>query len=164
MPLAAALAGGRAELELETPALSGTFDVVFRADEAGLRLQLFPDVGGKVLDLFAGTDGVRAETPAGGYRAAPPYGGAAPHVALLLAPLFAELCAPVDGGRVLGERSVQSAIEVQLAPALAGGQTTARLAADGSIERYDVRLGVLEVTLASDGAFTGRGVRGRLCR
>jgi hypothetical protein len=64
---------------------------------------------------------------------------------------------------VLGERSVAGAIELRLEPAIAGGETTAQLAADGSIVRYDIRLGALAVTLMADGAFTGRGISGRLC-
>ena len=95
MPLAAAL-GDTFVLELESEHLAGVFDVVCVLDEGALRLQLFPDIGGKVLDLTAREGRVVATTPDGDYEASPPLDDAEPHLALVLAGLLAELRVPLS--------------------------------------------------------------------
>lgn len=162
MPVAAHLPA-RFEVELATPMLSGVFDAVFRASDRGFALQLFPDVGGKVFDLRVGPARVDAETPAGSYHAEPPLDQAAPHLALVLAVVFAELLAPVDGARVLGERALgDGRTEVQLAPALGGGLVAATLARDGHIAAYRCELGWLQWTFGEDGSLESSRFTGAL--
>lgn len=161
MPLAAAWPG-RFELEIASPGLTGTFDGVCGTDAAGFRVQLFPEVGGKVLDVAVGRDRIVAELPGSRYEALAPLDRAEPHLALVLAVVFAELLAPVTAERVLGERSVAGGVELRLRPALMAGEVRVTLTPDGSVATYRCWLGWLDVTLAADGVITGRGVRGRL--
>jgi hypothetical protein len=149
----------RFEVEIESPQLTGVFDAVFAVGEHGFALQLFPDIGGKVFDLAVGADRIVADTPAGPYLATAPLADAPPHLALLLAAVFAELLAPVDAARVLGERPLaDGGTEVLLRPALGGGRVLARLAADGSVARYHIELGWLAFDLDADGRVAARGL------
>lgn len=164
MPLAS-LVPGPFEVDLATPGLTGTFDAVCAVDRESFRIQLFPDIGGKVLDVLVGAESVTAEWPGGRYVAQAPLDRAEPHLALVLAALFAELLAPVAGSRVLGERDAgDGRVEVQLRPALGRGQVVARLDAAGAIDTYQVTLGW--ITFAFDGAgfLRGRGLSGQLRR
>lgn len=164
MPLARRLQPGRFELELLSPGLAGTFDAVWGSDAEGLRLQLFPDVGGKVLDLRIGADSITAELPGSSYRATAPLDRAPPHLALALASVLAELAAPVDQARVLGERTqADGRTEVLLRPALGGGTVAATLATDGTIAAYVIELGAVRLRLTADGIFAGPGLSGRVC-
>lgn len=152
-------------LEIESPYLAGVFDVLFVVEQQTMRAQLFPDVGGKVLDLTVGPQVITATMPGESYRAEPPLQQAEPHFALVLAAMLGELMAPVTAMRVVGERiGREGRIEVQLRPALGAGEVTAELAPNGRIHRYQIRLGMLSFTLDADGAFAGRGFSGRLCR
>lgn len=162
MPLAKWLPG-RFELELASPGLTGTFDAVCAVDGASFRVQLFPDIGGKVLDVTVGPDVVTAELPGSRYVAHAPLDRAEPHVALGLAALFGELLAPVRANRVRGERTGSGGVvEVDLRPALGCGIVTAQLGNEGAIGQYHVALGWIEFTLDADGSFRGRAFRGQL--
>ncbi|MCU0867607.1 MAG: hypothetical protein MUC36_27815 [Planctomycetes bacterium] len=159
----AALVPGRFEVELDTPGLTGTFDAIAAVVDHRLRLQLFPDVGGKVLDVEFDGSGVWAEMPGASYAAAAPLDRAEPHLALVLAMVLAELLAPVEPPRVRGERPVgNGGRQLDLRPALGSGTVRATLGADGAIEAYAFELGWLSFTLAADGTLAGRGVRGWL--
>ncbi|MBL9079112.1 MAG: hypothetical protein JNL08_16530 [Planctomycetes bacterium] len=161
MPCAARVPA-RFELELESPALTGVFDGVSAVGPQRFALQLFPDVGGKVFDLVVTADRIAATTPAGDYVATAPLDGAPPHLALVLAAVFAELLAPVPPARVLGERQCDGVVQLRLAPALGSGEVVAELAADGTIAAYRIALGRLAVTLRADGTVTGSGCRAAL--
>lgn len=162
MPLARLLPG-RCELELDSPGLTGTFDVVVAVTGDSFRVQLFPDVGGKVLDVQVDQHTVTADLPGHHYEVAAPLDAAPPHLALAFALLFGELLAPLRGDRVLGERVAgDDRSEVQLRPSLGAGQVRARLGPDLRVEHYWLQLGRIEFELAADGAFGGRGFRGRL--
>lgn len=164
MPLARGLEPGQFVLELLSPGLAGTFDAVWGIDADGLRLQLFPDVGGKVLDLRIGADTVTAELPGSSYRATAPLDRAPPHLALVLAAVMAELAAPIDRARVLGERiGADGRTEVRLLPALGSGAVTATLAADGAIAAYAIELGAIRLLLTADGIFVAPGLSGHVC-
>jgi hypothetical protein len=163
MPLASAVPG-RFELELASPGLTGIFDGICAVDAGSFRVQLFPDVGGKVLDVAVGADTVTAELPGSRYEVRAPLDAAEPHLALALAALFAELLAPVDGARVLGERTAGERVEVELRPALGSGRVTAQLAPSGSVAGYRIRLGWIDVALAADGRIDGARVTGALRR
>ncbi len=162
MPLATMLPG-RFEVELTSPGLTGTFDAVCGVAPNECRLQLFPDVGGKVLDLTLREASVVADFPGSHYEATGPLDRAEPHLALVFAAMLAELLAPVDAGRVLGERvGAGGATEVELRPALGSGSVVATLAPDGHVSSYRIRLGWVNVLLNEDGSFGGDGFSGRL--
>lgn len=163
MPLAV-IVPGRCELELQSPGLSGTFDAVVARDGDGVRLQLFPDVGGKVLDLRVGADGVTADFAGQPYRATAPLADAPPHLALALAAVVGELASPVRPERVAGVRRRADATEVQLQGGCVGLPVVAQVAADGAITAYTWRLQGFAFSLAADGGFAGPGFRGWLRR
>jgi hypothetical protein len=161
LPLAR-LVPGRFELELRSPGLTGTFDAVVAATAAGDRLQLFPDVGGKVLDLTFTKERVVGELPGSRYEATAPLDRAPPHLALALAAVAAELLAPVSPDRVLAERERAGATELLLLPALGAGSVQVRLDPTAGIASYCIQLGGLDLQLAADGTLTGRGVTASL--
>lgn len=163
MPLAS-LVPGRFEVELVSPGLTGTFDAVCAVSGSGARMQWFPDVGGKVLDLKVGADSVVADLPGHHYEARAPLDVAEPHLGLVFAMVLAELLAPIAPARVQGERVHDGATELRLLPALGGGTVTARLAADGAIDRYRLQLGWIDCTLSADGVLRGRGCAAHLRR
>jgi len=161
MPIALPLPA-RFEVEITSPHLTGTFDAVLAVEPRGLQLQLFPDIGGKVLDLQLRDGAVIADLPGHHYEASAPLDRAPPHLALVLATLLAELSAPVATGRVLGERTVAGRTEVALQPGLGSGEVVARLGPDGAIEQYEFTLGWLEFTLLASGELRGQGFHGWL--
>jgi len=162
MPIGGALPS-RFEVEIASPSLSGIFDAVLAVDSRGLQLQLFPDIGGKVLDLQLRDLALVADLPGHRYAAQPPLDGAAPHLALVLAAVFAELAAPVVPTRVLGERTAADGrLEVALRPALGSGEVVATLGADGAVERYAFTLGWLDFALTAGGELRGSGFAGWL--
>lgn len=152
----------RFAVELTSPALTGEFDAVFAAADRGFALQLFPDLGGKVLDLRVGAASVDCETPAGSYHAAPPLDAARPHLALVFAAVLAELLAPVDGARVRGERvGADGRTEVDLAPALGSGRVVATLGDDGRVVAYRFELGWLAFRYEAGGQLRSSRFSGR---
>ncbi|MBL8756271.1 MAG: hypothetical protein JNK15_23450 [Planctomycetes bacterium] len=163
MPLAT-LVPGRFEVEIETPGLTGTFDAVSAVFGRGVRMQWFPDVGGKVLDLRVDADAVVADLPGHHYEAKAPLEAAEPHLGLVFAIVLAELLAPVTPERVRGERSCDGATELCLLPALGAGSVVARLATDGSVASYRLRLGWIDCTLDAEGTLRGRDCVARLRR
>ncbi len=161
MPLAA-LVPGQFELELRSPGLSGVFDAVCAIGGDGLRLQLFPDVGGKVLDVVVGGDVITAHLAGRRYEARAPLDQAAPHPALLLAAVVAELAAPVVPARVRGERLGAGRTEVDLVPALGAGSVRATLAPSGAVAAYSFQLAGMSFVLHADGRLLGAGFDGHL--
>ena len=153
---------GRCELEIESPGLNGAFDAVVAVDERAVRLQVFPDVGGKLIDLRVAADAITADVGGTAYRASPPYGEAEPGIALVLGAIVGELATPVTSARLLGERRRGDAIEVLLAAGRGGSPVRATLAADGRVAAmawHDLRV---PFTLRADGTFAGPGFRGRI--
>ena len=163
MPLAA-IVPGRCELELHSPGLSGTFDAVIARDGDAVRLQLFPDVGGKVLDLRVDASGIVVDFAGQPYEARAPLASAPPHLALALAALVGELASPVAAERVAGQRPRDGATEVQLQGGLVGLPVVARLGADGAITAYAWRVRGFAFGLTADGRFAGPGFDGWLRR
>lgn len=162
MPLAAAIRG-RFELELQTPGLSGTFDAVCALEGRCCRLQLFPDIGAKVFDLRLQEATITADGPWGHYEARAPLDDAAPHLALVLGAMLAELLSPVHAARVIGERpGPDGRTQVSLRPALGSGEVLATLGPEGEVEAYAITLGHVELTVGANGSLRGRGVAGQL--
>lgn len=165
MPLSEDLPAEQFVLELESPVLTGVFDVLFVHEAPTMRMQLFPDVGGKVMDLTVDRLGVTARTPTDTYRAETPLDDAEPHLGLALAMMMSEMVAPVTGERLLGQRTESDgSLSVQLLPALGAGRVTAHLGGDGRIDAYHLSLGILQLSLDGSGAFSGRGFSGRITR
>jgi hypothetical protein len=164
MALAQQLPSERFVLEIESAHLAGVFDVLCSSEPGALRFLLFPDVGGKVMDVRASPTEITAILADQTYRAVAPLDQAEPHLALLLAAMLIELRADVGKDRVMGERrSAAGQVAVQLRPALQAGTVIAELAADGCIASYQITLGWLQFTLLADGSFVGRGFTGKLC-
>jgi hypothetical protein len=162
MPLASAIRG-RFELELQGPGLAGTFDAVCALEGRCCRLQLFPDIGAKVFDLRLEEATITADGPWGHYEAKAPLDDAAPHLALVLGAMLAELLSPVHAARVLGERAgADGRTQVALRPALGSGVVLATLAPDGEVEAYAITLGHVEFTVGANGSLRGQGVAGQL--
>jgi hypothetical protein len=162
MPLASAIRG-KFELELQGPGLSGTFDAVCALEGRCCRLQLFPDIGAKVFDLRLEEASIAADGPWGHYEAKAPLEDAAPHLALVLGAMLAELLAPVRAERVLGERpGSDGRTQVSLRPALGSGVVLATLGPDGAVEAYDITLGHVGFTIGAEGSLRGRGLAGQL--
>ena len=164
MPLAAQIPSDDFVIEVESPYLSGVFDVFCSHNPEAIRLQMFPDVGGKVLDLTIRQNAIDASMPGDSYRAAAPFDAAEPHLALVLAVILTELQAPIVAERVIAERcGADGLLEVTLAPILRGGQVIAEVGQAGEIRCYRCHFGGLEFSLAADGTFVGRGFAGRIC-
>lgn len=161
MALAAAVPG-RFELELASAGLNGTFDAVVAVDADAVRLQVFPDVGGKLVDLRVAGDAITADLGGAAYRAAPPYDAAEPSLALVLAAIVGELATPVTASRLRGERRRGDGVEVLLAAGRGGTPMHARLDADGRIAVLAWRDLRVPFVLDANGAFVGPGFRGRL--
>ena len=162
MPLASAI-GGRFELELQGPGLTGTFDAVCALEGRCCRLQLFPDIGAKVFDLRLEESTIAADGPWGHYEAKAPLDDAEPHLALVLGAMLAELLSPVHAARVLGERpGTEGRTQVSLRPALGSGEVLATLGIDGAVEAYGITLGHVAFTMGADGSLRGRGISGQL--
>ncbi|MBX3461585.1 MAG: hypothetical protein KF830_00295 [Planctomycetes bacterium] len=160
-PLRADPVPARFEVEIESPALTGVFDAVFAPQPHGFALQLFPDIGAKVLDLTVAGGAVAADTPAGPWAAAAPFAGAAPHLALLLAVALAELGAPAAAERVLGERPLPGGrTELALRPVLDGVTVRVELAADGAVVACQLEVAGFGCRLEADG-LTAPSVRVR---
>ena len=150
-------------VELESSFLSGVFDAVCLLDGDDIRLQLFPDVGGKVLDLDVSADGIRAVMPGASYQASRPLDRASPHLALVLAMMLAEVYTPPLAHRVNGERVTSNGrIQLSLEPALGSGFVVVTLTHGGRIQNYRMELGQMEWILSADGRFVGPGFAGRL--
>jgi len=153
---------GRCELEIESPGLNGAFDAVVAVDERAVRLQVFPDVGGKLIDLRMAADAITADIGGVAYRAAPPYGEAELGLALVLGAIVGELATPVTPARLLGERRRGDVVEVLLAAGRGGSPVCATLAADGRIAAMAWHGLRVPFTLRADGTFAGPGFRGRI--
>jgi len=145
----------RFELEIASPALTGTFDGVIAGTANGFALQLFPDVGGKVLELEVdlATAVATGTTPSGPLE---------PRFATVLAAMFAELRAPVVAERVRGERVAGGGAAVELRAAFGDRPVVAALDSDGAVAGYTFDLGAVGFALRADGSFDGPRFRGRL--
>jgi len=135
----------RATLRVDSPRLSGVFEAVLVArpgSAARARLQLFPDVGGKVLDLVATPRRIAGTFPPTGesFEAALPPAGAAPrHLLFFMGVTLLELFTPVTPGRVRGARPDCDAWEVELEPVVAGGEVRAWIDPAGAVTRRAFR-------------------------
>ena len=148
------------EVRIDSEQLRGTFDGVLASEPAGrTRLQLFPDVGGKILDLFAGSERIVGTIPQAALRYDEPLGARDElprHVLLFIAITLLERCTPLTADRVLAVRVLRGAIlEASLAPRVHGCEVVAEIGAEGTLRarRYRYRHAAWRESLA-DGAVT----------
>ncbi|MEX1025746.1 MAG: hypothetical protein WD226_11800 [Planctomycetota bacterium] len=153
----------RATVRLESSRLSGTFRAILiarRGVTPAARLQLFPAVGAKVLDLAIAPD-----TITGMLVGAPPFehqrGDSAPrHLLAFLAASLLEELAPITAGRVRGARGD----ELHLAGVLEGTRVAVEFDAAGAVARRSYALRGVRWTESIDtsvGAASEREFRGR---
>ena len=126
--------------------LSGKFTAVLASERAGrVRLQLFPDVGGKILDLWASSERIRGTIPQAGVQYDAAAGGDPPrHVLLFFAITLLERSTPLEPARVRGVRGVPErgrAFELLLEPRVPGTEVVAEIDEHGALvaRRYSYR-------------------------
>ena len=135
-PRVAAAQATTAEITMHSERLNGTFSGVLASECAGrARLQLFPDVGGKILDLYADPQRVLGVIPQAGVRIdGPANDGTLPrHVLVFFAITLLEHETPLIRERVLLVRDTGGSLLVQLAPRIFGSEVEAELGADGRL-------------------------------
>ncbi|HVS18538.1 MAG TPA: hypothetical protein VMT18_08055, partial [Planctomycetota bacterium] len=132
----------RAQVEMEG---YGLFEAVLVADGASsrARLQLLPEVGGKMLDLAIAPERIDGYMPPAGIalthvrhaRLAPPR-----HLLAFIAASVLEAITPITSERVLGERAIAGGSELHLRPALEGLEVTAQVDKEGRLLAREYRL------------------------
>ena len=141
-PAAAAFAG---VVTIAAPRLTGTFDaalLVERGPRGRARLQLFPDLGGKVLDVIACDDRIEGVIPhAAQHVVADPRARIEPHLLAFTGVTLLELATPITRERVLAVRRAGADRELRLAPRVAGSEVVATLDAGLAVRSLGLRLG-----------------------
>jgi len=133
----------QATVEIDSDALRGTFDALLLADRGPrprVRLQLFPDLGGTVLDVTATPERITGGFPgADSVDAAP--GAAARHGVVFLGLTLLEQLAPLTPERVTGARAIDDGWLVRVAPVWPGLDVEARVSRTGAVRerRYAYR-------------------------
>lgn len=156
----------RVVVDLETPGLAGEFTgalQVVPATPVLVRLQLFPEVGGKLLDLRVDGDTIAGDFADGPpYRCGLPVGPATgPHPCLVLAVVLCEAFTPVVPARVTGERAGRDGLELRLVPAVGGGEVEVVVDAARRPLRWHCRYCGLRFTFTRDGVLSGPYLKGR---
>lgn len=127
----------RVHLSLDSRWLAGEFDGVVISEPGAARIQLFGDVGPKMIDLLARPDritGYFPQTREGVDVALPDR--AVPHPLLFLGATLLEDLAEVDVDRVLGVQEADEGWWLDLKPQIAGMRSEALRGPDGlSLER-----------------------------
>jgi hypothetical protein len=126
------------QIDFETPMLEGSFEGVLIAKtgtEPSLRLQLFPDVGPKVLDLTATSEFIACDSEDADpfYCPLPSEERIPPSLPFLFAVTLLEHFATLDPTRVVGVRDWEEGHELELTPHSSGVEVRIFLRHDGSI-------------------------------
>lgn len=104
-------------VEVDTPALRGLFTarLVARCERpARVRLQLFPDLGGKVLDVALDAERVRGVIPQAGLRVDRPFTALdQPNLLVLIALTLRAELTPLLPGRIDGMRRKSTRLELR---------------------------------------------------
>ena len=139
-PVPEALAWTRSGLlDADSEALSGLFVValaVERIPETRIRLQLFPEIGGKVLDLEVSSHALHALLPYTAEELTLDLQDDAPlprHLAVLMGITLLEAHQPLGAARILGQRKNPGGFELLLEPRLAGVRVVALVDPDGRL-------------------------------
>lgn len=152
-----------AEVTIRSERLTGTFAAVLASEPGGrVRLQLFPDVGGKILDLYADSTRVLGTIPQGGIRVEGPAGPDLPrHVLVFFALTLLEHSTPITRARILGVRRDGDLLLVALAPRVPGCGVEAEVRSDGTLvgRRFGFRHVSWHEELGPEVRVTGPGFR-----
>lgn len=140
-PAAAACAG---VVTIAAPRLAGTFDAALLVEpgpRGRARLQLFPDLGGKVLDVVACDERIEGVIPHASQhvRADPRAERLEAHLLAFAGVTLLELATPVTRSRVLGVRRAGTGYELRLAPRAAASEVVASVDAGGRVQRIALR-------------------------
>jgi hypothetical protein len=115
-------------VDIESPGLSGLFTlraIARSGSPARVRLQLFPDLGGKVLDVAAGPDGIAGTVPYASLRLDRTRDDPGPPELLLLIGLsLLEEFTPLEPARVTALRRAGGELQLRTHPLAAGLETT----------------------------------------
>jgi hypothetical protein len=135
---------GAGVVRIDAPFLSGVFDarlVAACGSAPRVRLQLFPEVGGKILDLAASAAGAAGAVPPAGLDWRTELGAASPppHTMLFFAVTLLERFASLTPERALGVRRRGGLVEVSLRPVVAGTEVIAVLGAPGEVRERRYR-------------------------
>lgn len=157
----------RALVEVEGERFAGTFDAVLIWDgtRSSARLQLLPEVGGKVLDLAITPARIVGYLPPAGIALEHALAGPQPpprHVLTFIAASVLEVGTPITPERVLGERASEGGRELSLRPVFPGLELHARVDLQGRLVSRAYRLrGVRWQERIGPGQriFEARGVR-----
>ena len=134
----------RVRVGVESPWLHGWFEGVCLAETGArprVRLQLFPDMGGKALDLLATPEriaGVLPLTGEGATHAVPEPGR--PTAIYCLGASLLEHHAPLTETRLRGMRPASEGHALLLAPAVPGLRVVAVVGPDGAVRRRELTL------------------------
>lgn len=135
------------EVRIESERLAGVFRAALAARCGTLpsvRLQLFPDVGGAILDVTATPTRLLGRIGGGELRELDPRAGVdEPDVLVMIAATLAEACARVDDARVRDVRHDDDGWRVSLQPAwpLVDLRVDAIVSSDGKLLRREYRWG-----------------------
>ncbi len=160
----------RAQVELEGMLLAGVYEAVLLSSGGAtpdLRLQLFPDVGGKLVDLVVGPRSVAVWIAPQGWFLSHPRSSVGPERLMLMTWVgsLLETVTPITPGRVRGQRAVDGGYELLLEPAVPGMRVVARIDAEGRLlerayahggERWREAIEPEQRVFSSAGFFQGR--------
>jgi hypothetical protein len=133
------------EIDLDTPALEGHFAGILVArtgSDPAVRLQLFPEVGGKILDLAANSNRISSESTQDKEPfdcKLPVTDPIRPGLSFLFAVSLLEHFSDLDLERVTGFRAWESGYELELAPHPSGVGVRVFVNEDGSIAGREFR-------------------------
>jgi hypothetical protein len=145
-------------VDVESQELSGRFEARVAAclgPSPRARMQWFPDLGAKVLDLLAAPDAVRASIPPAGieFEHDATAGTAPRHLLYWMAVSLLEQLVPLDGDRVLGTWREDGREWLSLRPLCEGTEVAAHL--DGSGRVCERRFGHRHVHWSVTSSGTG---------
>ena len=138
------------EFTIDSPDLSGVFEgiLVARAgSDAAVRLQLFPDVGGQVLDLAIDSDAIealRADFEEPFHAALPPDERMEASLPLFFAVTLVEHFTPLAPQRIIGARKWEDGWEIKLQPHSSGVRVRAYVDGEGNVVRRRFKYGFLK--------------------
>lgn len=130
------------EVTIDSERLRGTFEGVLVSDPAGrIRVQLFPDLGGKILDLVADEDAIVGSIPQAEIRVEgnPREGNLPRHLLTFFAITLLEAAVPLHPDRVVDVRTEGAHLWVRVRPRVAGSEVEIAIDAEGRVIAREYR-------------------------